>query len=363
MSLKNIRFVPVVFLTVLLCLSLTAQAEMGTGTVQDPVTGKLTNGVQQNWNQGIVLDPQTGNYIITYKDAYGFFNSSVFEPATKITPHLATRFGMTNQDGLIEYRYTLSNARTSKQGIKGFRVLVSSIAPGNSLKAGNWEGMVAPTVTDSNFYLSWFCSQGDNACSLLPGRRQEGLRVTSRDLPGISVAEIRGKTTFISGLVAERDVSPALAQQINDLTSFKDFVPRAIAVPLIKVPMPFDAAVVINGIQSHIDSDLINMKLIDPAFAAQLDRLLLAASDAAKLNNRVAVLGDIKDLRKLLREQQKDLNKDDNEDFDQEHGDKDRDEADQAKPAPIDRLAAQVLSFDLQYVANRLKEQGDKDQR
>ncbi len=354
MSLKNIRFVPVVFLTVVSCLSLVAQAEMGTGTVQDPVTGKLTNGVQQDWNQGIVLDPQTGNYIITYKDAYGFFNSSVFEPATKITPNLTAKFRLMNQDKLIEYRYTLSNARTSKQGIKEFRVLVSSVTSGNSMKAGNWEGVVAPNVTGSNFYLSWFCSQGDNACSLPPGRRQEGLRVTSRDLPGISEAEIRGKTTFISGLVAERDVSPALARQINDLTSFKDFVPRNVAVPLIKVPTPFDAAIVISGIQSHIDSDLVGMGLIDATLAAELDRMLQAATDAAKLNNKVAVRADIKDLRRLLREQYKDLDKEDNEDPDQDDSTKDRNDKDEAKPRLIDKLAARVLDFDLKYIQKRL---------
>lgn len=345
----NIRFLTIASLSVVLCFSLTALAEMGTGIVQDPVTGKLTNGVQQDWKQGIALDPQTGNYIITYKDAYGFFNSSVFEPATKITPNLTARFHLTRQNGLIEYRYILSNARTSKQGIKEFRVTVSSVAPGNSMRTGNWQGLVAPTATGSSFYLSWFCSQGNDACSLPPGRHQEGFRVTSRDLPGISVAEIRGKTTFTSSLVSERDVSPALAQQIDALTSFKDFVPRHVAVPRITVPNPFDAKVVIHGIQSHIDNDLVSMGLIDPTFATQLDRLLQASADAATLNNRVAVLGDIRDLHKLLREQHEDIG--DNGNADRNKG---RDDEDQTRPVLIDEFAARALDFDLRYLVKQL---------
>jgi len=314
------------------------------------VTGKLTNGVQQDWNQGVVLDPQTGNYIITYKDAYGFFNSSVLEPATKITPNLTAQFRLTNQDGLIEYRYALSNARTSKQGIKGFRVLVSSVAPGNPMKTGNWEGMVAPTVKGPNFYLSWFCSQGDNVCSLLPGRRQEGLRMTSRDLPGISVAEIKGKTTFISGLVAERDVSSALAQQINDLTSFKDFVPRNTAVPLIPVPKPFDAAAVLTSMQKHVNQDLVAMKLIDPALASQLDRLFQTAIAAAKGGNTAAMKGNLKDLRQMLKREHADVDKDD-DDWDKEDDGKGKEKD---KSRLIDKLAAKVLDFDLKYVQKHL---------
>lgn len=349
----NIRFVSAVFLSVVSCLSLAAQAEMGTGTVQDPVTGKLTNGVQKDWNQGIVLDPQTGNYIITYKDGYGFFNSSVFEPATKITPHLTAQFGLTGRNELIEYRYTLFNSQTSKQGIKEFRMLVSSIELGNSMKAGNWEGMIAPTATDSNFYLSWVCSQGVQVCGLLPGRRHEGLRVTSRDLPGISAAQIRGRTTFVSGLVAERDVSDALAQQINDLTSFKDFVSRNVAAPRIVVPTPFDAAIVINGIQSHIDTDLVNMKLIDPTFASELDRWLAAAIAAAGTGNLSAVRSDLDSAYALLEREHKGL----------DHGDEEnRDSAgrDRGRPGLIDRLAAQVLAFDLRYIKRRLFPDHDK---
>jgi hypothetical protein len=201
-----IRFVLAV---VALGISFSTRAEMGKGTVQDPVTGKLTNGVTQDWHQGIVFDPKTGNYIITYKDAYGFFNSSVFEPATKITPKLTAQFRLTDQAGLIEYRYTLSNARTSKQGIEEFRVLVSSGIPDDSL-TGNWRRVVAPTVTGSNSYVGWFCLERNRTCTVPPGRHQEGFRVTSSDLPGISVAEISGKATFPSALMAERDAPPAL---------------------------------------------------------------------------------------------------------------------------------------------------------
>lgn len=67
-----------------------------------------------------------------------------------------------------------------------------------------------------------------------------------------------------------------------------------------------------------MDGDLVRLGLIDPDSAAQLDRLLQAAADAAKLNNRVAVRDDIKDLRKLLWEQYRDLDNEDQKDFDRD---------------------------------------------
>jgi len=342
-----VHAVSALVLSVAALLSQSALAEMGTGTIQDPVTGKLTNGVQQDWNQGVVLDSQTGNYIITYKDGYGFFNSSVFEPATKITPHLTAQFRSIGRNDLIEYRYTLSNAPGSKQGIKEFRLIVSSILQGDSLKVGDWEGMIAPTKTDSNSYLSWFCSHENQVCSLPPSRRLEGLRVTSKDLPGVSVAQIRGKTTFVSGLVAERDVSPALAQQINEVTSLKDFVPRNIAAPRITVPTPFDAAAVLNDIQKHVDTDLVNLKLIDPTFASELDRWLQAAVAAAGTGNLFAVRSDLDAAYALLEREHKGLDNNDQE------GDGPMGRG-RGQSGLIDRRTAQVLAFDLRYVRNRL---------
>ena len=55
-----------------------------------------------------------------------------------------------------------------------------------------------------------------------------------------------------------------------------DFVPRNAAVPTIAVPDPFDPAVTLERIQAHAHT-WIAMKLLDPAFSAQLDRSFQSA--------------------------------------------------------------------------------------
>src|SRR6266851_5733470 len=86
---------------VLLCSSWTARAEMGTGTVQDPVTYQYLDGVTKDWQEGIVLDPNTGNYLITYKIDDGIFASIAFEPATKIAPILSWKFEDLKENGAV----------------------------------------------------------------------------------------------------------------------------------------------------------------------------------------------------------------------------------------------------------------------
>ncbi len=129
-----------------------------------------------------------------------------------------------------------------------------------------------------------------------------------------------------------------------------DFVPRPVAVPLIPVSNPFDAATVLTSMQKHVNQDLVGMKLIDPTFASQLDRLFQTAIAAAKGGNIVALKSNLKDLRQLLKREHADVDKDD------EDGDKDDDGKNKEKDKSqlIDKLAARVLDFDLKYIQKRL---------
>jgi len=120
------------------------------------------------------------------------------------------------------------------------------------------------------------------------------------------------------------------------------------------VPSPFDAAIVINGIQSHIDTDLVKLKLIDPTFASELDRWLSAAIAAVSTGNLSAVRSDLDSAYALLEREHKGLEQGDEADGDSAGRDRGR-------SGLIDRLAAQVLAFDLKYVERRLFPDHDKD--
>ena len=87
MSMVNIvRFAAPYILPSLLLMPGIVWAEMGKGTVQDPITRAYTDGVYKDWQEGVVQHPGTGDYIVTYKDSWDFFNEIILEPATKIEP-------------------------------------------------------------------------------------------------------------------------------------------------------------------------------------------------------------------------------------------------------------------------------------
>ena len=351
----NIRYLPVAFLPVALCLSLTTRAEMGTGTIEDPATGKYTDRVYQDWQEGVVLDPTTGNYIVTYKGDYGFFAQILFVPSTKIKPTLRSVFYSSPRNQAIVYQYSLKNGRESQQRIAQFIVHVTTVNPGFPNNIGDWEGTAVSAITGPDFLLSWTNSKLAADAGLAPGRTLSGLVVESNDLPGLTVAAIHGNGRGITWLGDPPDPQTQVGQQINQLLN-KDYVTQTAVAPEIRVPTPFDASVVLTNIQKHVDRDLVGLKLIDPTFASELDRWFRAAIAAAASGNQSAVRSDLDELHRLLEHEHKGLDRGD------EKGE-DATGRDRGRSGLIDRLAAQVLSFDLQYVANRLKEQGDKDQR
>lgn len=81
----------------------------------------------------------------------------------------------------------------------------------------------------------------------------------------------------------------------------KDGIPRLAAVPLIKVPDPFDAAAVLAGIRKHLMEEMVPMKLVEPVFADRFNSLLQAAIEAARRGNTVGLRGHLKDLRRMLK--------------------------------------------------------------
>src|SRR6266700_4131672 len=332
-------------LAVLAVFSWSAHAEMGTGTVQDPVTYQYLYRVTKDWQEGIVLDRNTGNYVITYKIDDGIFASIVFEPATKITPTLSWKFEDLKENGVIRYRYALGNGRESKQGIDMFRMVVSNVAAGSVTNVGNWQGHAVP-YRDSGQLLSWSCSMKTKVCNLAPGGRQGEFVADSNDLPGIVMAQITGDSQPATW-IGEYESSTPVGRQIDDLTT-NDFVGRLAVAPRIPVPTPFDAAAVLRSIQKHVDSDLVKLGLVTLSFAAELDRWFQAAIAAASGGNLSAVRNDLNELHRLLEREHKGLDRGDQEGEDTKGRDR-------GQSSLIDRLAAQVLAFDLKYVEHQLR--------
>lgn len=322
-----------------------AQAEMATGFIgsqMDPQTHQFPT-VYKDWREGVILNPQTGDYTVTYKQDDMFYEV-VFVPATKINPVLKSKFKMTKDGSVTSYNYSLKNETKSVQPIHALRTEITNINANSLMSPEGWRGNVVPNLqrTGLPVRLNWSYLANQVAGGLPPGKKQNGFRLDSNDLPGITIMRIEGAAPTTLWLGSVPDVDTPVGAQILQLTS-NNYVPRPVAVPLIPVSNPFDAAAVLTSLQKHVNQDMVSMNLIDPAFASQLDRLFQTAIAAAKGGNTVALKGNLKDLRQMLKREHADVDKED----DAKGKEKDKSQL-------IDKLAAKVLDFDLKYILKRL---------
>jgi hypothetical protein len=315
------------------------------GLVGILVTFLLAASLVATAEDSIVVDPDTGNYVITYqsKHAVGGLTRVVWVPATKIDPGVRWDISSHNPNVLL-YRYRFENGRTSRQLLEGGRVVASAAIPNSVMAPQGWEGAVEQDPNSSSAVVSWFFRTNDIG-GMKIGTVLGDYGFESPDLPGVGQVEFFGSAPAGQAFPEEgpRSSSPIRAQ-FDSITN-NDFVARLAAIPRISVPTPYDAATVLTNIQKHLDTDLAGMKLVDPALVAQMDPWFATAIDAAKRNNTAGLRNALQELRRLLKQECADV--------DQEGNETDTDD----KPVPpvrIAKLAARVLNFDLKYVGSRI---------
>lgn len=329
--------------------------------------------------ESIVLESNTGNYIVTYfgyDDTNGeqkVLRVATFVPATKIDPVVRSSIKMW-AGGIVEYKYNLFNKTTSHQAIA--KIAIDQISNAISFEQLNklnqsvqWNALAEDYGIASypmNSQQGWGsrivssqfgglrASWSSYKSSLPVGKGVGGFGFFSLDLPSIGIAQVRGRSAvreFVDeGPIGE--VGDKLAELVKS-----DFVPRSIAVPMIAVPTPFDPAIVLDNLRTHV-ATWPSKQLADATFAAQLDRYLLSAAEAYRHNQPKAGKEHIETLRDMLKRVHKDLEDDDDEgdeEHDDSHGDKHGNHHAATQATSIDRLAARVLDFDLKYVLKRMK--------
>lgn len=327
--------------------------------------------------EGIVLDPATGNYLLTYtdelEDGSKVLAHATFVPATKIVPAIDSKFRL-DGTGAVIYSYSVRSGAQSRQLLRtvGFD-LVSNVVGSQDLPANfqtatleqvaavfeanklalntptGWDGSIS--TYENGASISWHPIK--SGAGILPGESQLGFGFVSQSLPGLGVAQFEGARKFVNGYGGEgpNPVSD-ISKQIQALEQ-NDFVPRNAAVPTIAVPTPFDPAVLLERIQTQTHT-WIAKQLLDPVFSAQLDRYFQSAVSAYRLNQPKVGKKQIQTMRELIDKEHADLGRD------EEHeSEKNQEKNDDRKSAMIDRLSARVLDFDLKYVIKHAG--GDKD--
>lgn len=333
----------------------------------------------------IVFNPLTGNYLITYLDSNdNSLRQVTFIPATKINPTLISKLKL-KADDVISYNYTLKNGRASQQNIilvnlepvSSITTSLSNIAsityaPINTqaeqdaiftaltqaddkmrdvAKGFNtptpWRASMTYAEDLNKFRIGWRTKVVNG---MQPGRHAT-FGFNSHDLPGIIQSEIKGYASGskeIPGEETQDAEDGGFGQQYENLIN-SNYIQRPAAVPSIAVPTPFNAAVLIDRIQTQMHT-WIAMQLLDATYSSQLDRYLTAAANAYRLNQPKAGKEHIQTLRKMLKKEHEDADKDDEKEDGKHEGKSD----DKNKRIPIDRLAARVLDFNLKYVLKRM---------
>lgn len=328
----------------------------------------VCSSVYADQGDSIVFNPKTGNYLITYYSAIDKkIERLVFIPATKFKPKLKNIFKL-DQDGVIHYQYTLISGSESQQNIV-LLILdpVTSVVtrlsdiPLNSQietsmgdlinKAKLLDTPPAPWESSMNYANGGkayrFGLMYPNATGgLLPGNKL-GFGYRSLDLPGIIQAEIHSyaaDSQDIDGEEIPEAADGGFGKQYFELIR-NNFLRRSAAVPTIVVPTPFNTSVLLGNIQTQMHT-WIGLQLLDATFSSQLDRYLAASTNAFNKNEIKAGKEGIKTVLNMLKQEHQDIDLDDDKE--------DVKFADKSKPIKIDRLAAKVLTFNLQYLLKRL---------
>jgi hypothetical protein len=333
--------------------------------------------------ESIVFDPITGNYLITYLSSRDDkLHKVTFIPATKINPTVKSKLKL-EQNGVVHYGYSLISGRDSRQEIVGFLLdPVSSVTTslpniplnvppgkimGDMMNAANyfdrpelWQPTLGYSDGQMSFRVGWYYDSDTGG--LAPGDKAI-FGFNSRDLPGIMQAEVTGYapgSQEIPGEETQNANDGGFGQQYTELVFRKNFVSRLVAVPTIAVQDPFDAAALLERIQTQMHT-WIAMNLLDATFSAQLDRYFQSAISAYRLNQPSVGKQQIEALREMIKKEQPDMGRDEEHESDRSH------EKNDDRQAPlIDKLAARVFDFDLGYVTKHMDEdahQRDAHQR
>jgi hypothetical protein len=307
----------------------------------------VTRTEYKDWQEGVAQDPKTGDYIVTYKQD-GVFYEVTFYPRTKIDPALKSKVNLATGGYSVAYEYKLKSGTESRQNIHALRTEITSATAGSLVDPEGWRGAAVTNFQSTGLpvRLNW----ANRGSGLAPGKSENGFRLESLDLPGIATMRVEGDVPTTTWIGNAPEIDTPVGEKLSRLKR-GDFVPRLAAIPRISNPAPFNAAVVLWGIQKHVKDDMVSMQLIDPTLLALIDRGLTQAIAAAQGGNTPSLLHEIKNLRQLLKQEHADVDKDDDS--------WDGDDREKKINPRIDKLAARVLDFNLKYVEKRVK--GDKD--
>lgn len=202
------------------------------------------------------------------------------------------------------------------------------------------------TLTSEEF--GWF-EDPNGETDLLPGKTLQGAYIVRPELPGAGIADMQGVTEQRGRAVGLPDTGP-LAEAWEEIAA-NNVVKIPVLVPAIAIPVPYNGAELAKRIKTHV-STWLELGLITKDTLDRLNRSFDSLIAAQTYNN---IAGTHAAVREILQEaygHHRGLNHNKHEEDDDEH---DAEPIKRKAPAtaPLNRVAARALSFDLTYLLTR----------
>lgn len=333
--------------------------------------------------EGIRLDPQTGDYIVTY---YGDspqgdrMITQVYDTPNKIKPGIRTQLHATNGRD-IAYSYDVSNGKAAKQAIYAFSFtartpwwdsvnLVNQSTVSSQASAGNmagaakaiearvsyagtiestrmkqsnkWLPEIAFAKSNQAFRIRWQAHPNKQPLDdIQPGQTRKGFGLTMPYLPGlVNVAFSGDSEPFKFAGAAGGDSK--IWKDIDKLM-FGSTAPAPTVLslgPKVLMPEPFNAKALATAISNDLASWVEAGQLSEP-LAQRLRGTLAVIGSAAELNNPSGVTGNVDRIFSDLFSRQDGMR--------YENVEEDNDEGENQKSTnpELSRLAARAIAFNV----------------
>lgn len=182
-----------------------------------------------------------------------------------------------------------------------------------------------------------------------PGQTVRGFQAIRAELPGITTAKMTGLTAAPWGL-DNLPQTPFWDQKKSEIQD-QDYLTVPVLAPIIVIPSPYNGAELARRIKAHVGTWL-KLGLITQDTLDRLNRSFDTLIATQTYNNLAGTRDAVKEILQEAYSHHRGLNHNKHEEDDDEH---DAEPVKRKAPAtaPLNRVAARTLSFDLTYLLTR----------
>lgn len=214
----------------------------------------------------------------------------------------------------------------------------------------DWRGRISIGKTLNSSEFGWFVHPNSPAnTEIAPGKTLQGTFIVRPELPGAGLADMQGATEERGRAGDLPDTGP-LAVAWDEIEA-NDTLHLPVMVPAITIPQPYNGAELAKRIKTHV-ATWLKLGLITQDTLDRLNRSFDSLIAAQTYNNLAGTRAAVKEILQEAYSHHKGLDHNKNEEDDDEY------DAEPVKrkgtaTAPLNRVAARALSFDLTYLLTR----------